>query len=84
MVVPRWMLRTTSGSIVIPAVSREVRVMPPGWAVTENPPDFCERVHSFKNTFFPSDAPHIHQPRHIIDTAFALMAKPSAYCRSLY
>ena len=82
MIVPGWMLRT-SGSIVILAVSREARVMPPGWALTENPPDICEWVHSFKNTFLPSNAPHIRHPGHIIDVVFALTAKPSAYCCSL-
>lgn len=72
-----------SGTIVILAVSREAEVMPSGRTLTENPPDICKRVHSFKNTFLPSNAPHIHHPGRITDIVFALMAKPSAYCCSL-
>lgn len=78
MVVPGWMFRATSGRTVILAVSREAGVMPLGWALTENPPDIYEWVHSFKNTFLPSNDPHIHHPGHIIDIVFALTAKPSA------
>lgn len=83
MIVPGWMLRTTFGSIVILAISREVGEMPPGWALTENPPGICEWVHSFKNIFLLSNAPHIHHPGYIIDIVFALMAKPSASCCAL-
>lgn len=83
MVVPGWMLKTMSGSTVILTVSREAGVMPPGWALTENSPDIYEWVRSFKNTFLPSNAPHIYHSGHITDIVFALIAKPSAYCCSL-
>lgn len=80
VVVTGWKPRTTSGSVVILSVSREAEVMPPGWGFIENSPDICKWIRSFKNTFLPSNVPHIHHPGHITDIVFALVAKLSVYC----
>lgn len=60
--------RTMSGSIVILPVYREAEMMPAGWGFIENPPDICKWIHSFKNTFLPSNVPHIHHPVHMTDS----------------
>lgn len=64
------------GNAAVLPVSREAGVMPPGWVPTENPPDICKWLCSFKNNLFSSNSPHIHHlglPHHHGEISLLLM-----------